>query len=113
MAKDPPAKQQSQGIRSEGQEDPSEKEMATSSGGPGGNLHCRGGGKVTSYRGIGVRWAHQLPGKPVKSTPLTAPLLRTITSWGLGQVGRKVHDLSGEAGTGQARDVQRAREQPS
>ena len=35
----------------------------------------RGGGfLITSYRG----------------TPLTAPLIRTITSWGLGQVRRKV-----------------------
>ena len=25
-----------------------------------------GGGEIISYRGIDVRWAHSLPGKPVK-----------------------------------------------
>ena len=30
-----------------------------------------------------------------RGTPLTAPLIRTIISWGLGQVGRKVSPVSG------------------
>ena len=36
-------------------------------------------GGLTSYHGNQQR-----------STPLTAPLMRTVTSWGLGQISRKV-----------------------
>ena len=49
---------------------------------------------VTSYGGIDVRWAHYLPGKQQRDTPLTTLLTRTITSWGLAQIHRKVSHLS-------------------
>ena len=60
--------------------------------------------------------AQWLPGKQGRDTPLTTPLIRKISSWDLAQVCRKVKSYEesiGEAGTGRAGDVQRAREQPS
>ena len=69
------------------------------------------GGEGTSYRGIDSRWAHKLPGKPAERR---APLRRTITSWGPGQVNGKVSQISlDKTHTSQAGDVQKAREQPS
>ena len=64
--------------------------------------------------GIKLRLAHY-QGNQQMGIPLTGPLIRKITSWGLGQVRRKVSHVSkgvGEVGTGRAGDVQRAREQP-
>ena len=52
-------------------------------------------------------------GNQQKGTPLTAPLIRTITSWGPRQVCRRARVSVNEAGTGRARDGQKAREQPS
>ena len=52
-------------------------------------------------------------GNQQKDTPLTAPLIRTITSWHPRQVCRKARVSVNEAGTGRAKDRQRAREQPS
>ena len=60
----------------------------------------RGRGRLAVIGGIEVRWAHWLPGKIAEGTPLTSPLIsyqvetfrctvRTIISWGLGQVFRK------------------------
>ena len=49
---------------------------------------------VTSYGGIDVRWAYWLPGKQQRDTPLTTLLTRTITSWDLVQIHRKVSHLS-------------------
>ena len=52
-------------------------------------------------------------GNQQKSTHLTAPLIRKITSWRPRQVYRKAGVSVNEAGTGRARDGQRVREQPS
>ena len=52
-------------------------------------------------------------GNQQKGTPLTTPLIRTITSWGPRQVCRKARVSVNEADTGRARDGQKAREQPS
>lgn len=46
-------------------------------------------------------WLTFLPGKPVRGTSLTTTLVRTITTWGLRQVCRKVSvEGTGEAGHG-------------
>ena len=69
------------------------------------------GGEGTSYSGIDIRWAHQLPGKPAERH---ARLIRTITTWGPGQVNGKVSQISlDKTSTGQAGNIQRARQQPS
>ena len=39
---------------------------------------------------IDIRWAHQLPGKPVEGHTPHHPLWQAVISWGLGQVCRKV-----------------------
>ena len=41
---------------------------------------------MASYRRNDIRWDHQLSGKPVEGTHLTASLINTITSQGLRQV---------------------------
>ena len=53
-----------------------------------------------------------MPGKPEEGMPLTAPLIRAVTSWVLGQVHRKVSHMSryGWSRPWFRRDVQRARE---
>lgn len=40
-------------------------------------------------------WLHQLPGNPAEGQALIAPLMRTSTSWGLGQACRKVSPVRG------------------
>ena len=51
-------------------------------------------------------------GNQQRGTSFTAPLIRTITSWGLGQVSRKVSQVS-KIQVKQALVGQRTREQPS
>ena len=102
--------------------------------GPGATPHCvqqtasrpwwqsslLGRKEVTSYGGIDIRLAHQLPGKPAEEYTPHHPLdklswwrcsdlkVKRITSWGLGQVCRKVSHVSvDEVGSGWAGDVQR------
>ena len=43
-----------------------------------------GKGRLPVMGGIDLRWAHWLPGNQQRGTPLTIPLIRTVTSWGLG-----------------------------
>ena len=61
----------------------------------GSGLRSRVGREIASYRGTASRCAHWLPGKPAEGTPLTAPLIRTIPSWGLGRVCKKVSQVGG------------------
>ena len=53
-------------------------------------FHSQEQREITSYGGTYIRLTHQLPGKPEEGMPLTASLMRTIASRGLGQVWRKV-----------------------
>ena len=83
-------------------------------------LHGRVGGGLLVTGGIDIRQARQLPGKPAEGHTTYNPfekLVGTITSWVQGQVSMKVSQSCewgvGEAGTGQAGNVQRAEEQPS
>ena len=69
-------------------------------------------GETASHRGVDVRWAHRLPGKPTEGHTPHHPFDK-ITSWGPRQVCRKARVSVSEAGTGRAGDGQRAREQPS
>ena len=60
---------------------------------PGEGVPC-GGGEVTSYRELTSGGLISYQGNQQRGTSLTAPLIRTITSWGLGQVPRKVSQVS-------------------
>ena len=53
--------------------------------GRGVSLCCREGRLLVTGR-VYVGLAHWSSGKPVRGLPLTAPYIRTSTSWGLGQV---------------------------
>lgn len=65
--------------------------------GPGATPHCvlqkvgrMGQASLLGGRGVDVSLAHWQSGKPAEGTPLTTPLRRTIISWCLGQICRKL-----------------------
>ena len=51
-------------------------------------------GRLPVIGGVMSGWLTSYQGKQQKGRPLTSPLIRTITSWGLGQVCRKVSHVS-------------------
>ena len=63
--------------------------------------------ETTSYRGIDMRWAHQLPGKPAEGHTPPGPFDENNHQLGPGastQAGQSCAQGLGEAGTGRARD---------
>ena len=78
-------------------------------------LFSPGSGETTSYKEFDIMWALQFQGSQHRGTRLTAPLIshHQLRPRARKQEVQSCEQVVGDTGPGWARDVQKAREQPS